>query len=50
MSAAVGTCLLVFLRRAGILTGMLALIAGIFGMHVLSVPTTCTRRPLLRYL
>ncbi|GLU61124.1 hypothetical protein IG195_20545 (plasmid) [Arthrobacter sp. TES] len=36
MSAAVGTCLLVFLRRAGILTGMLALIAGIFGMHVLS--------------
>lgn len=36
MTAAIRRRLLVFLRRAGILTGMLALIAGIFGMHILS--------------
>ncbi|MET4901736.1 hypothetical protein PV760_13775 [Paenarthrobacter sp. CC6] len=36
MTAAVGQRLRVFLGRAGMLTGMLVLIAGIFGMHILS--------------
>ncbi|MFJ5958161.1 hypothetical protein ACIQC5_19660 [Paenarthrobacter sp. NPDC092416] len=36
MAAEIGRRLLVFLRLAGVLTCMMALIAGILGMHILS--------------